>query len=916
MARPNENRKVSSASVSRKAEAPVVSEDRFRLVADAAPVLMWTADAGGCTWVNKPWLDLTGRTMEQELGDGWTEGIHPEDLERCREVYKEAFDERRGFEVEYRIRHHDGTYRWLLDRGVPLTGRDGEFDGYAGVAVDITERVAAEEISARYRLLADTSSDIIWFVRTDGSFYDVNQAAIDTYGYSREEFLKLSLWDVRDPSTITGLPEHLEVANSDGICFESLHIKRDGTVFPVEVRANGTEFAGERLVMSIVRDISERKRQENRLRESEERRQLAQEAGNVGIFDWDAVGNKTYWSEMMWSLYGEEPGINPDETYWSAHVHPNDLGRVQLNLQNTIESTKDQFYDEFRIVRKDGTIRWIESKARIDRDELGAATRMYGVNLDITERKGTEQRLRLSENQLRLVMNTVPALISYVDRDERYRFVNGKLMEWFAKPTEQLVGRKVRDVIGASAYRVIKPHIAEVLSGKDSSFETLLMYKTAGPRYVHGSFVPDVGIDGTVYGYYELTRDLTDVKHSEDLLRSTEDRLGLLMDSLKEHAIFSLDTEGLFDSWNKGAELIFGYTPQEMIGQSGDILFTPEDRDHGVPSKEQRQARRTGRASDQRWHIRKDGSRFFADGVMMPLYAGASLTGYAKIASDLTEKKRIDEELQRAHDELEDRVKERTKALVATNDALVNEMEERAAVEAQRSELLRRVVSSQEFERRRIARDLHDQLGQRLTALRLKIASLKEVTGDPELLKTRIERLQEIAERLDSEVSFLAWELRPSALDDLGLAEAVGAFVHEWSRHYDIAADFRSGKLPPGRPDRDFETHLYRITQEALNNIAKHAFANHVSVLLESRDESVILIIEDDGKGFVAARESRPRGSGKGLGLLGMRERASLIGGEVEIESAPGRGTTIYVRVPFFGMKGGGYDDKTANTVS
>ncbi|MEO7539898.1 MAG: PAS domain-containing sensor histidine kinase, partial [Pyrinomonadaceae bacterium] len=432
-----------------------------------------------------------------------------------------------------------------------------------------------------------------------------------------------------------------------------------------------------------------------------------------------------------------------------------------------------------------------------------------------------------------------------------------------------------------------------------SAFDSQVHYKTVGPRYVHGSLVPDIGVDGVVYGYYELTRDLTDLKRSQELLRSTEDRLGLLMDSLTDHAILSLDPDGLIDSWNKGAELIFGYTHREIMGRSGDILFTPEDIARGIPSKEMRTARRTGRALDQRWHLRKDGTRFFADGVMMPVHVGSVLAGYAKIASDLTERKRRDEELQRAHEELEERVTERTTELVASNDALVNEMDERAEVEAQRSDLLRRLVSSQEMERQRIARDLHDQLGQRLTALRLKIASLNEVTGQPELLATRIERLQEIAERLDSEVSFLAWELRPSALDDLGLSEAIGAFVNEWSRNYEIAADFRSTRLLHERLDRDLETHLYRITQEALNNISKHAFANHVSVLLESREKEVLLIIEDNGVGFEVGNAGRPRESGKGLGLLGMRERASLVGGAVEIESAPGKGATIYVRVPF-----------------
>ena len=189
-------------------------------------------------------------------------------------------------------------------------------------------------------------------------------------------------------------------------------------------------------------------------------------------------------------------------------------------------------------------------------------------------------------------------------------------------------------------------------------------------------------------------------------------------------------------------------------------------------------------------------------------------------------------------------------------------------------------------------------MGQRLTALRLKIASLHEIAPGSDAFTPRVERLQEIAELLDSDVSFLSWELRPATLDDLGLLETVVAFVKEWSRHYGISADFHSTGLPKERLDREVETHLYRITQESLNNIAKHAEAKQVTVQLERRDERVMLIIEDDGKGFDPAKKRTSRKTGKGLGLIGMSERAILIGGEIEIESAPGKGTTIYVRVP------------------
>ncbi|MBK8464772.1 MAG: PAS domain S-box protein [Chloracidobacterium sp.] len=653
---------------------------------------------------------------------------------------------------------------------------------------------------------------------------------------------------------------------------------------------------------SISRQAKREAEQAAILVESEERRKLAQEAGKVGIFDWDHRSGKTYWSETMWSIYGHDSGLsnfNPDEAFWSSHLSKDDRERVKDKLRQTLVSGGDAFQDEFRIVLADGSVRWINARAAVLRDAGGDVLRMYGVNTDITSRKEIEEKIKISDNQLRLVTNAVPALISYVDKTECYRFANQRFTDWFGIPNEEIIGKGPKDIFGPETYNVLKPYIDGVLSGRKCNFESTLNYKHGGGKYVNISYIPDIGVDGKVHGYYGLTHDLTDLKHSEDLLRSSEERLGLMMDSLTDYAIFSLDGNGVINSWNKGAEIMFGYSNDEVLGQPYAVLFTAEDVASAIPKVEMGTARRNRRASDERWLLRKDGESFFASGVLMPVHVGEAVTGYVKIVSDLTEKKRHAEELQRAYDDLEDKVKERTRELAESNEALVQEIQERETAEKERIELLGRLVSSQEFERRRIARDLHDQMGQRLTALRLKLASLHELAPGSDEFTTRVNRLQEIAELLDSEVSFLTWELRPTTLDDLGLLDAVAAYVNEWSRHYDISADFHSAGLPKDRLDQETETHLYRISQEALNNIAKHAEAEHVTVLLERREQSLILIIEDDGKGFDPVKKRAARQSGKGLGLVGMEERAILIGGDIEIESSPGKGTTIYVRVPF-----------------
>jgi signal transduction histidine kinase len=183
---------------------------------------------------------------------------------------------------------------------------------------------------------------------------------------------------------------------------------------------------------------------------------------------------------------------------------------------------------------------------------------------------------------------------------------------------------------------------------------------------------------------------------------------------------------------------------------------------------------------------------------------------------------------------------------------------------------------------------------------------LGDQDGETTTLQGQLELLKRTALRLDSEVSFLAWELRPASLDDLGLPEAAKAFLDEWSHNYKISSDFNIRGFAKKRLTNEAETHLYRIIQEALNNVAKHAGASRVNVLLEWSKTDVRLIIEDNGKGFDVSRSTNSDTSGRGLGLLGMSERAALVGGHVEIESARGKGTTVFTSIPAIAAKSAG----------
>jgi PAS domain S-box-containing protein len=269
--------------------------------------------------------------------------------------------------------------------------------------------------------------------------------------------------------------------------------------------------------------------------------------------------------------------------------------------------------------------------------------------------------------------------------------------------------------------------------------------------------------------------------------------------------------------------------------------------------------------------------------------------GIAERAWLAVEKIRAAEAVARSRDELEQRVSERTSQLMTTLDQLRVENEQRLRAETDRTRLLDQLVGIQEDERRRIARDLHDELGQQLTALRLNLGNARAMAHGQDLTEL-IDATQKLAENLDADIGFLTWELRPATLDHSGLSATLAAYIREWSRFSNVKADLLVQSFDSTRLEPHVELNLYRIVQEALNNVSKYAKASTVNVLLERQDKYVSLIIEDNGGGFDAQASLT---NIDGLGLVGMRERAAIIGGSLIIESTPGGGgSTIYVRVP------------------
>ncbi|HXZ09198.1 MAG TPA: PAS domain-containing sensor histidine kinase [Paraburkholderia sp.] len=340
---------------------------------------------------------------------------------------------------------------------------------------------------------------------------------------------------------------------------------------------------------------------------------------------------------------------------------------------------------------------------------------------------------------------------------------------------------------------------------------------------------------------------------------SLEERYALLVEAVEDYAIFMLDPTGHVASWNTGAQKIKGYTPDEIIGRHFSVFYTEADIAAGKPQRELVLAEKRGRIEDEGWRVRRDGSRFWADVIVTAVRdPSGNLMGFAKVTRDMTDRMRL-AELERA------------------------------------DELSAQIQHAREAEQRRIARELHDDLGQQLTALKMKVAALEgRRTGiDAATLRLQSHELQRQIDTMMASVRRIASDLRPPMLDDLGLAEAVEWLAQEFTVQHRIRAVVNI-KLDDLTLGGFAATAVFRIVQEALTNVARHAHASKVAIDIRAAGGYCCVTIKDNG---VGADLAQPRAQ-RSLGLLGMRERARQLGGTITIDSAPGQGFRIEVALP------------------
>jgi PAS domain S-box-containing protein len=349
-------------------------------------------------------------------------------------------------------------------------------------------------------------------------------------------------------------------------------------------------------------------------------------------------------------------------------------------------------------------------------------------------------------------------------------------------------------------------------------------------------------------------------------LRQSEERFRLLVEAVQDYAIFMLDPEGRVSSWNLGAERLKGYKPTEIFGKHFSCFYPEEDIRAKKPERELEIATEEGRVEDEGWRIRKDGSRFWANVVITALRnEGGELVGFAKVTRDHTERRATQQSLKDSEQKLR--------------------------------ELSLHLLRSQDEERRRIGRELHDTLGQYLGVMKMKLDAMSRLSN-PELAIQDAAECAELADHCIKEVRTISYLLYPPMLEEMGLKSAVSWYLDGFTKRsgikttLNISAGFQ--RLPA-----DVELAMFRALQESLTNVHRHSGSPTAAVNIYVKDGKAVLEIQDQGKGLPPiGNDSGPDWIGAlGVGLRGMRERMTQVNGSLSIASTP-QGATVTAVVP------------------
>ncbi|MBL1375781.1 PAS domain-containing sensor histidine kinase [Zobellella iuensis] len=787
---------------------------------------------------NAAFAGLLGYGAAELAGRDMTVLLHPDDRASFVDECARTGEDGGVIKRLLRYLHRDGEVLSVTAITTPLRDGRGRLLGFLSQIQDGSALTLAD-------IALDHIQEAVYLIDARGRIRDVNGAACRVLGYGRDELLAMTVPDIDPNCSKRWLEENWQRQQEPGYSIDTiktLHRTRDGRLVPVELSCVFLEHEGERYSLALARDITERALLEQAQLESEQRYR--------DIFD-----------NSLDALFLLE--VTEDGRFRNLAVNPAFERAVGMSREQLIGRTTDETVPAEAAAKANAKYRrCVDAGAVVDEeielelpagrrffqytlipvhDAYGRIHRIVGIIRDITERKRAERLLLEREQEFRALVEHSPDGVVRYDRRGRRLYVNPVVERRLGVPAASLIGKSLAEAAPGHLGDSYRRHLQQVLdSGLEARAQIQGVAADGRLRFFDLSLVPEFDPDGKLASVLAVGRDITALKEAESqwrtLVENSPDFIGRYANS------------GRILYLNPSLCRWLGVSLEEVAGKaSAEVLANAPMFDRfaaciretvasGLPSE-----REFHFESLRQWHLIRFVPECDDEGRVMSVLA---------IGRDITCLKESDRQLResRAHREAE-----------------------------------------LEAERKRIAREVHDELGQLLTALRLNLnlACRQFGGGSPELPR-RIGEMKGLVDRTISAVRSIATELRPAALD-MGISSALEWLADEFSRNTGI----RCGLAVDDGIELDEERSIgvFRVAQESLTNVARHAGAKAVELSLHRLADACRLTVRDDGVGFDPAGRT-------GYGLIGMRERALMLGGELVVSSLPRRGTQLQLEIP------------------
>ena len=605
-----------------------------------------------------------------------------------------------------------------------------------------------------------------------------------------------------------------------------------------------------RSAWGIQRDITLQKKAEMELLKAKERNDLIAQATNDAIWDWDVSTNMIWGNEIYNKLFN----VTTYESFMET-LHPDDRKRIVGNFSEAISRKAATITEEFRCKTIDGSYRDFYDRAFMLYDSEGEVYRMSGAMMDITESKKTQQALAESENRLRTIVNSEPECIKLVNSECELMEMNPAglaLLE--AENVEELLGKNVASLLLPAYQESFVNLVNNVFEGKTGKLQYEIMGMKGTKRFLDTHAVPLRNTEGKVIALLAITRDITENKNAEVKLLASEERYRYLFNNNPASiVIWDMETLRIIEV-NESAAEIYEYKRDEFLELTVLDIRPKDEHDKFLHLVEQARANQFNKQTMTWRHITSKGAIIIMEiSSHHIIYNGRKAV--LALGKDVTEK-------------------------VLLENSLAEERQIR------QKQITDAVITGQEKERSQLGEELHDNINQILATTRLYIeCALSETNPRPDLVKES----KLLLEKAMFEIRKLSKTLLPPSLGEIGLLDALNELIGNITEANQLHVEKKWNDFPETLLNEKLRLTIFRIVQEQMNNISKHAKASQVVIELKQINDEVHLNIKDDGIGF---NTDMKRG---GLGLRNMISRAEVHNGTVNINSTPGAGCELQV---------------------